>query len=431
MDKQIEAIHEAFLRCEGLSTDSRECGNNSMFCALKGERFDGNVYVEDVLSKGASFAISDNKDLANNAKVFVVNDTLKALQDLALFHRRYLGIPIVAITGTNGKTTTKELVAAVLSKKFKLKATAGNFNNHIGVPLTLLSMDKSLQMGIVEMGANHIGEIDFLCRIAEPNYGLITNVGKAHLEGFGSFEGVKETKGELYRYIQKAEGSIFINADNVHLIEMAKGVEGRITYGCSAGEITGKAVRNNPFLSLEWGVNKDDVNAVDTNLIGAYNLENILASIAIGHYFGVATVDINTALSEYEPTNNRSQFIKTEKNQIIMDAYNANPSSMKVAVQNFAQVNEDNKVLVLGGMKELGKDSLHEHKELIDLIASSNFNRVLYVGDEFASLLQDTDDYYADSDALIEQLKKHPLKAAYVLIKGSRSNKLEQLLSYL
>jgi len=429
---QIELIHKAFLSCDGVITDSRKCTANTMFFALKGERFDGNQYVKDVLANGVAYAVADDKQLRGLDNVFLVEDVLQTLQDLALFHRRYLNLPIIAITGTNGKTTSKELVSAVLAEKYKVKATSGNFNNHIGVPLTLLSMDKTIELGVVEMGANHIGEIGFLCSIAEPNFGLITNVGKAHLEGFGSFEGVKIAKGELYKYLLSNKGKVFINSDNEHLKGMAEGVVLKTQYGTKSGKIVGHVVQNSPYVTAEWNMGKDTYK-VQTNLIGEYNLENILCAICIGNEFGVSPKAINKALEAYQPTNNRSQFIESAKNKIIMDAYNANPSSMQVALENFSNVESKNKVVILGGMKELGVDSEVEHEKLLIHLQSTHFDKVILIGEEFKIMQIDNDQFevYDTSKQVGERLVKAPLKDAYILIKGSRSNQLEDLLDYL
>lgn len=430
---QIAAIHRAYLSSKGVSTDSRSNNEGVIFFALKGASFDGNKYVHEVLKSGAAYAVADDKALEGNESIFVVDDVLTTLQQLALFHRRYLNIPIIAITGTNGKTTTKELIAAVLAKKYITKATAGNYNNHIGVPLTLLSMDQSIELGVVEMGANHVGEIKALCEMAEPNYGIITNVGKAHLEGFGSFEGVKTAKGELYQYLKRTQGQLFINADNTHLCEMAEGIGNRIEYGTQKGTIIGQIAKDHPFVSIQWKTENDKEYYISTQLIGGYNLENILSAIAIGHTLGVSDDDIVNAIEHYAPTNNRSQFIQTQNNQIIMDAYNANPSSMQVALVNFGKVDVENKILILGGMKEMGSDSLTEHQKLLKMIQGLNIQRALLVGSEFNNLVNDieTIKHFDSTEQLIDSLKENPIKDAYLLIKGSRSNKLEEILPYL
>jgi UDP-N-acetylmuramoyl-tripeptide--D-alanyl-D-alanine ligase len=430
---QIAAIHRAYLSSKGVSTDSRSNNEGVIFFALKGASFDGNKYVHEVLKSGAAYAVADDKALEGNESIFVVDDVLTTLQQLALFHRRYLNIPIIAITGTNGKTTTKELIAAVLAKKYIIKATSGNYNNHIGVPLTLLSMDQSIELGVVEMGANHVGEIKSLCEMTEPNYGIITNVGKAHLEGFGSFEGVKTAKGELYQYLKRTQGQLFINADNTHLCEMAEGIGNRIEYGAQKGTITGQIVKDHPFVSIKWKTDKDKEYNTSTQLIGSYNLENILSAVAIGHTLGVLDEDIVSAIEHYTPTNNRSQFIQTQSNQIIMDAYNANPSSMQVALVNFGKVDVENKVLILGGMKEMGSDSLTEHQKLLEMMQGLNIQQALLVGSEFNILVNDSETikHFDSTEQLIDSLKENPIKNAYLLIKGSRSNKLEEILPYL
>ncbi|MCU4176354.1 UDP-N-acetylmuramoyl-tripeptide--D-alanyl-D-alanine ligase [Carboxylicivirga sp. N1Y90] len=429
---QLEDIYKAFLQSSSISTDSRKCEKNSMFVALKGDRFDGNKYVKDVLAKGAAFAIASDQSLVGMDNVFVVDDTLETLQALANHHRRKLNIPIIAITGTNGKTTTKELLAAVLSKKYRIKATAGNFNNHIGVPLTLLSMDENVELGVVEMGANHVNEIDLLCEIAEPNYGLITNVGKAHLEGFGSFEGVRKAKGEMYDYIASKNGLIFINRGNAYLMEMAEEVDRRFYYGKN-GIVQASLTAVNPFVSLDWELEDEGLlSNVDTKLIGGYNLENILAAIAVGSYFKVEKYEINKAIADYTPSNNRSQFIKTKNNRIIMDAYNANPSSMEVALENFNEIEEANKVIVIGGMKEMGEDSNAEHAKLLSLIQSGNYEKVILIGEEFNdNALTPNMRLFPDNKSLILSLQSEKLSDSYILIKGSRSNKLEEILPYL
>ncbi len=430
---QIASIHQAYLSSKGVSTDSR--GNNAgvIFFALKGASFDGNKYVEAVMKSGAAYAVADDPSLANISNVFIVDNVLTTLQELALFHRRYLNIPIIAITGSNGKTTTKELIAAILKEKYNIKATSGNFNNHIGVPLTLLSMDSSVEIGVVEMGANHIGEIELLCNIAEPNYGIITNVGKAHLEGFGSFDGVKKAKGELYQYLKNNNGQLFINSDNEHLQQMAKGISNRVEYGSSKGQITGQLTSEHPFVAIKWQADDSNEHTTTTHLIGAYNFENILSAICIGYILGVDKNRINKAIEKYTPTNNRSQFIQSGSNQIIMDAYNANPSSMQVALQNFARIDASNKILILGGMKELGHDSLAEHQKLLDTIRNLSFKQVLLVGDEFKGIIAADNQfkYFDTTDKLIESIKSLPITDACILVKGSRSNQLEDLLPHL
>ena len=435
METVLEQIYELYLKHRTVSTDSRNCPVGAIYFALKGERFDGNKFVLDVLNNGAAYAVSDDKSLIGIDNVIVVSDVLKTLQNLAQLHRRKLGIPILGITGTNGKTTTKELVATVLQKKFRVEATKGNLNNHIGVPLTILLMDENVEFGVVEMGANHIGEIDFLCRIAEPDFGVITNVGKAHLEGFGSFEGVKMAKGELYSFLREKSAAVFINADNVQLRQMGKGLTNKFEYGIESGALKGHVMDvNNPFLSVNWySVSGDCMNSIETNLIGAYNLENVLCAIAIGTYFEISPQDINDAISSYCPTNNRSQFIETATNKIILDAYNANPSSMVEALNNFDKMDHIRKVAILGGMKELGEDSISEHEKLIEHIAGLNISTLILVGEEFAGFsIPDVPILKFDSYESVNQfLEKSPLSNSLLLIKGSRSNQLEKIVPFL
>ncbi|WP_430814492.1 UDP-N-acetylmuramoyl-tripeptide--D-alanyl-D-alanine ligase [Carboxylicivirga sp. RSCT41] len=428
---QIADIHKAFLSSKGVSTDSRNNNQGVIFFALKGANFDGNKYVKDVLSNGAAFAVADDYSLKGIENIFVVDDVLTCLQELALHHRRYLNIPIIAITGTNGKTTTKELVAAVMSRKFNIMATQGNFNNHIGVPLTLLSMNKTVELGIVEMGANHVGEIELLCKIAEPNFGIITNVGKAHLEGFGSFEGVKTAKGELYQHIKNNNGKLFINHDNEHLMGMASGIENRIEFGVESGFISGQTTKNDPFIAMSWQTEDGLSYHIQTKLIGSYNLENILSAICIGHTFNVKPEDINAAIEDYTPTNNRSQFIQTAHNKIIMDAYNANPSSMQVALNNFSEMDATNKLVILGGMKEMGDDCITEHQKLLDTINKLTFEKVILIGTEFKAINTYNAIFYEDNESLIKDIQLKPIQNKSILIKGSRSNKLEELLPHL
>lgn len=435
METVLDQIYDLFLRHRVISTDSRSCPVGAIYFALKGERFDGNEFVLDVLKRGAVYAVTDDKSLIGVDNVIIVPNVLKTLQNLAQFHRRKLGIPILGITGTNGKTTTKELVATVLQKKFKVEATKGNLNNHIGVPLTILSMDENVEFGVVEMGANHIGEIDFLCRIAEPDFGVITNVGKAHLEGFGSFEGVKKAKGELYGFLREKSALVFINADNVQLEQMGKGLSNKYEYGIEKGVLKG-CVRdvNNPFLSVNWySESMGRKNSLETHLIGAYNLENVLCAIAVGTYFGISSNDINDALSNYWPANNRSQFIKTATNKIILDAYNANPSSMLEALNNFSNMDHISKVAILGGMKELGEDSITEHEKLIEHISRLGISTLILVGEEFADFTIPTvSTFKFDSyESVNSFLKTSPLRNSLLLIKGSRSNQLEKIVPFL
>lgn len=435
---EITSLYDIFLKYPFITTDSRNCPKDSIFFALKGENFNGNLFAEKALQTGCSYAVVDewNGTLDNDERIILVNNVLETLQKLANHHRRKLKIPIVGITGTNGKTTTKELVANILSKEFKVAYTQGNFNNHIGVPLTLLSMDKSHEIGVVEMGANHPGEIKTLCEIAEPNFGIITNVGKAHIEGFGSFENVIKTKGELYDFIRERGGKVFVNKDNSYLLEMSEDMD-RILYGKDNSELFASAtlLNGDPFLEFEWRF-FDNVFHVKTNLVGEYNIDNALAGIAVGKYFGINAEYISDALTRYQPKNNRSQFERTEHNDVIVDAYNANPTSMKVALDYFVKITSDlPKALILGEMKELGAISEEEHQRILEFVASQSFSKAFFVGKSFSDLADkfnhSTFHFFENAETLSAFLKENPLRDHYILLKGSHSVHLEKLVEYL
>lgn len=427
----IEQIYKIFQTCQYISTDSRSIRPNSIFFALKGDNFDGNRFIEDAIQKGCAAAVSSDPKFSGNDKVFVVKDTLKVLQELANLHRRTLNIPIIAITGTNGKTTTKELLSSVLAQKIRVACTGGNKNNHIGVPLTLLSMNRTVDIGIVEMGANHIGEIKALCEIAEPDYGLITNIGKAHLEGFGSIEGVKKTKGELYDYLKKKNGIIFSNIDNPILNELLNNYSS-IGYGKSDSAFCiGKYSEFGLEAAVEWQVNNEK-GLAKSNLIGEYNFENILVAITVGSYFGVPGTAIDNAIACYFPRNNRSQLIKTSRNSLILDFYNANPTSMVAAIENFKNIKDKNKCLILGDMLELGSDALEEHKNLLDYVEQSNFKKVFLVGGIFNKFSTDYEfNFFKNVEDLAKNFVKHPETSKFFLVKGSRGIKLEKCTDYL
>ncbi len=427
----IEEIYKIFQTCQYISTDSRSIRPNSIFFALKGDNFDGNIFIEDAIQKGCAAAVSSDPIFLDNDKVFVVKDTLKALQDLANLHRRTLNIPIIAITGTNGKTTTKELLSSVLAQKIRVACTGGNKNNHIGVPLTLLSMNRTVDIGIVEMGANHIGEIKTLCEIAEPDYGLITNIGKAHLEGFGSIEGVKKTKGELYDYLKKKNGIIFSNIDNPILNELLNNYSS-IGYGKSESAFcVGKYSEYGLEAAVEWQANNEK-GLAKSNLIGAYNFENILVAITVGSYFDVPGTAIDTAIACYFPRNNRSQLIKTSRNALILDSYNANPTSMIAAIENFKNIKDINKCLILGDMLELGSDASEEHKNILDYVEQSSFKKVFLVGDIFSKFSSDYEfNFFNTVEELAKNFVKHPETSKFFLVKGSRGIKLEKCTDYL
>lgn len=426
---EIAELYKCFMECGKVTTDSRNCPEGSMFIALKGETFNGNAFAAQALKQGCRYAVIDESEYAGEGTILVDN-CLQALQQLANYHRRQLKTPVIGITGTNGKTTTKELISTVLSRKFNTLYTEGNFNNHIGVPLTLLRLTKEHEMAVVEMGANHPGEIKTLVHIAEPDYGIITNVGKAHLQGFGSFEGVIRTKGELYDFLRaKGGATIFIQNENPYLNGIAEGLT-CVRYGQTAGlYVSGELISCSPFLSFRWtaeGVSHE----VNTHLIGSYNLDNMLAAAAIGRYFGVSDDDISSALASYLPHNNRSQLKETADNKLIVDAYNANPTSMMAALKNFRQVEAPHKMVILGDMKELGEASREEHQKVVDYLKECGFDRVVLVGPEFAAA---THSYqtFQHVDEVLADIRMHKPQGYYILIKGSNSMKLSQLLEYL
>lgn len=426
---EIAELYKCFMECGEVTTDSRNCPEGSMFIALKGETFNGNAFAAQALKQGCRYAVIDESEYAGEGTILVDN-CLQALQQLANYHRRQLKTPVIGITGTNGKTTTKELISTVLSRKFNTLYTEGNFNNHIGVPLTLLRLTKEHEMAVVEMGANHPGEIKTLVHIAEPDYGIITNVGKAHLQGFGSFEGVIRTKGELYDFLRaKGGATIFIQNENPYLNGIAEGLT-CVRYGQTAGlYVSGELISCSPFLSFRWtaeGVSHE----VNTHLIGSYNLDNMLAAAAIGRYFGVSDDDISSALASYLPHNNRSQLKETANNKLIVDAYNANPTSMMAALKNFRQVEAPHKMVILGDMKELGEASREEHQKVVDYLKECGFDRVVLVGPEFAAA---THSYqtFQHVDEVLADIRMHKPQGYYILIKGSNSMKLSQLPEYL
>ena len=396
-----------------------------IFFALKGDKFDGNQYAGKALASGCVYAVIDNPDYYIGERTILVDNVLKTLQQLAHHHRKVLGLPIIGITGTNGKTTTKELLAAVLSTKFNLLYTEGNFNNHIGVPLTLLRLTHDHEMAVIEMGASHPGDIKELVDIVHPNYGIITNVGRAHLEGFGSFEGVIRTKGELYDYIRRSKGKIFIKKENEYLQSIAKGIE-QITYGNGDDAFaSGQVVSCDPFLVFNWK-QQGKLHTVETHMIGSYNLDNVLAAVAVGRFFKIPAERISRAIAAYEPTNNRSQFKKTDNNELIIDAYNANPSSMKVALDNFITMPVQPKAIILGDMRELGPTSDELHAEVVEQIKKGQFDKVFLCGEHFSKVGKEFSPF-ATTEAMVEELRKQPLKGYHILIKGSHSMGLEKL----
>lgn len=427
----LEKIYRCFLEAsQKVSTDSRQIERGCLFFALKGENFNGNRYANDALNSGAAYSIVDESEFVTSDRTILVGDVLSTLQDLALLHRKKLGIPILGITGTNGKTTTKELIATVLAEKYNVSFTQGNLNNHIGVPITLLKMDDKTEFGVIEMGANHPGEIAQLCQIADPDFGIITNVGKAHLEGFGSFEGVIKTKGELYEYIAKKNGVIFYNRNNPYLEELGKNIQKRVSYGTNDAAFKGELLQSPPFVHLKANFPKG-VLYLNTKLIGDFNFENVLAAACIGNYFEIDPLKIQLAIKNYEPKNNRSQLIVRNDLKIIMDAYNANPTSMKASLESFAAQNDGSSYLILGDMLELGEYSSNEHLSILQLIKEKGFSEVFLVGKEFAKANQNFHFRSYDSvEDLCLFLQKKPIKNGNVLLKGSRGIKLEKVLEY-
>ncbi len=425
----IKNLHKIFLRSKGVTTDTRTIEKGQVFFALKGENFNGNKYALNALEKGASYAVVD-EDLEPHDKLIKVDNVLECLQNLATYHRDFLNIPILAITGTNGKTTTKELISSVLAKKYNLAYTKGNFNNHIGVPLTILSFTQKTELAVVEMGANHPGEIDALCKIAKPDYGIITNIGKAHLEGFGSFEGVVQTKTELYRYLQsKTDSKLFVNADDSLLLGLSKNFES-ISYGRGDNAKTKvKFKEAQPFLKLQW-----NNYLINTNLVGAYNFANVAAAICVGSYFEVPDNLIVEALTEYNPQNKRSQLVKTKNNNtVIVDAYNANPESMRLSISNFSNFPEKDKILILGDMLELGNQSRKEHKAIIELVEALKFKDAYFVGSHFNELKAEYKhfQFVKDTKSICELIMSNSWKNKTVLLKASRGIKLEDALQSL
>lgn len=428
----IETIYKAFLTCNGVTTDSRNCPPNSMFIALKGETFNGNAFAAKALEAGCAFAVIDEEAYAqpNDERYLLVADCLKALQQLANLHRRTLNTRIIGITGTNGKTTTKELIAAVLSKQYNILYTQGNLNNQIGVPLTLLKLRPEHQLAVVEMGASHPGDIQELVEIAEPDCGLITNVGKAHLQGFGSFEGVIRTKGELYDFLRtRLDAFIFLHDDNPYLKPIAKELKS-ISYGSQPNLfVSGTSEAGSLYLTFNWQTNDTDYR-VRTQLIGDYNLPNALAAVAVGRYFDVPCELINEALEQYTPQNNRSQLKQTAHNTLIIDAYNANPSSMQVSIANFHRMEAADKLLILGDMRELGNDSEAEHQRIIDQLTEFGFTQVMLVGPLFAATKHPFRSF-ADAPSLIETLQAEQPQGKTILIKGSNGIRLFSIVEYL
>jgi len=430
----IETLYQHYLDFPIVCTDTRTIQKDCLFFALKGENFNANTFAEAALQQGAAFAIIDEEQFAVNERCIIVPDVLGALQELAKYHRRQLQLPVIGLTGSNGKTTTKELINAVLSEKYRVFATKGNLNNHIGVPLSVLSIRKDTEIAVIEMGANHQKEIEMLCEIAQPTHGLITNVGMAHLDGFGGFEGVKKGKAELYAYLKKTHGFAFIHRENPYLREMSQvaGLNKVIYYGLTAGDQTrGILTEANPFIALKWEY-QGKAWDVHTHLTGTYNTENILAAVCIGNFFKVAPEAINRGLKNYRPVNNRSQLTETAKNKVICDFYNANPSSMAVALANLNALSAESKVVIIGDMFELGAESAEQHRQIVKLALAYAFDKVVFIGEHFfASKSDERGLFFRNRDEAKEYLLQHAVERSLVLLKGSRGMALEQLLPLL
>lgn len=422
----IARLYDIYRQHPVVATDTRKIAQDSIFFALKGANFDGNKFAAQALAAGAAYAVVDDAAVAEGDRFVLVDDALTALQQLANFHRRQFSIPFIAITGSNGKTTTKELVAAVLAARYRTYATGGNLNNHIGVPLTLLKIKNDAEMAVIEMGANHQREIAGYCVIAEPTHAIITNCGKAHIEGFGGEAGVRKGKGELYDYIRANEGTVFRNVTLPYLDEMAAGIDRQVTYGTDNADYVGTPLMNGLFLSVEVA----GMGRIDTQLVGIYNYSNVMTAVAVGLHFGVPFGSIKAAIETYSPDNSRSQMIRKGSNIIVLDAYNANPTSMRAAILNFHSSELANKILWIGGMREMGDAEQQEHRELVALIQSMPWKDVILVGNEFRGLQQGYT-WFATSAEAAEFIRSHKPENSSVLIKGSRGSKMETLLDAL
>ena len=430
---QIENLYTIYLQHPSIQTDTRKIKKDDLFFALKGENFNGNIFAQQAIELGAAYAIVDEEISFNSPKIIKVNNVLQTLQALAKHHREQFNnmpngrqVPFIAITGSNGKTTTKELIHQVLSTTYQTYTTEGNLNNHIGIPLTILKVKKDAQIVVIEMGANHQKEIESYCTYTLPTHGLITNCGKAHLEGFGGLLGIRKGKGELYDYLRANKGKVFLMNDYDYLIEMAKGIAATFTYGTINADVIGTILKDDTFLQV--AISKGITETIKTQLVGDYNLPNVLAAVAIGVYFKVDEVKIKTALENYTPSNSRSQLIKKASNTIILDAYNANPSSMQLAIENFAKIEADKKVLLLGGMMELGNESITEHQAIVDLLNNYNWLNVVLVGGDFNKITHPYV-YFHNASQAKEWLVNKKFFDTYFLIKGSRSMQMEKVLA--
>jgi UDP-N-acetylmuramoyl-tripeptide--D-alanyl-D-alanine ligase len=422
----IEELYKVYQQFPSIQTDTRKLKTGHIFFALKGDNFNGNHFATQAIANGAVYAVIDEKEFEIPGKTILVNNVLTVLQDLAKHHRQQFNIPFLAITGSNGKTTTKELIHAVLSTSFKTYTTEGNLNNHIGIPLTILKIKPDAEIAVIEMGANHQKEIDSYCEYAMPTHGLITNCGKAHLEGFGSIEGVRKGKGELFDYLRKNNGAAFVMWDYDYLQEMSKGILSITKYGTANADIEGVFVKSDPYLTIE--IKKgSEAGIIHTQLVGEYNLPNVLAAVAIGNHFKVPDQKIKSSIENYSPSNSRSQLVEKGTNKIILDAYNANPSSMKLAIENFSNLKTENKVLILGGMAELGAESMEEHKTLISLIGQNDWKAVVLIGGDFLKINHPYLSFSNVNEAK-EWFTEQRFTDSHILVKGSRSVKLEKIL---
>lgn len=426
---EISALYQLYHQFPSVQTDTRKLKDGDIFFALKGPSFNGNTFAKQALEMGAAYAVIDEPEYKDNDQCLLVDDVLETLQDLAKYHRQQFDIPFIAITGSNGKTTTKELIATALGAKYKTYATEGNLNNHIGVPLTLLKIKDDAEMAIIEMGANHLHEIAGYCEVALPTHGIITNCGKAHIEGFGSIEGVRKGKGELYDYLRAHDGVIFRNTDLDYLEGMSAGIRQQVTYGSANAHYIGKLLTGDIFVKLAL-LNSGAEATIETQLVGDYNFPNVMTAVAIGLHFGVPVNAIKKVIAAYNPDNSRSQLIKRGSNTIILDAYNANPTSMKAAINNFASKDMAGKVVYLGGMKEMGDTEKQEHIELVSLLKEHTWANVILVGKEFEGIQKDYQ-WFLNSEEAAESVKKNPPQSSSILIKGSRGSKMEKILEAL
>jgi len=423
----IEQLYALYKQYPSVQTDTRKLKDGDIFFALKGDNFNGNAFAQKAIDAGAAYAVIDEASYEIAGKTILVENVLTALQALAKHHREKFTIPFIGITGSNGKTTTKELIHAVLSTSFKTYTTEGNLNNHIGVPITILKIKDDAEMAVIEMGANHQKEIESYCVYAQPTHGIITNCGKAHLEGFGGIEGVKKGKGELYDHLRKHNGTAFVMWDYEYLQEMSHDISPIIKYGTGNADVEGNVVKSEPFLEVAFSKGVDQAR-LTTQLVGDYNLPNVLVAAAVGSFFNVTSLKIKSAIENYSPSNSRSQLIEKGTNKIILDAYNANPSSMKLAIENFARLHAENKVLMLGGMAELGIESLEEHKAIVDLIKVYNWKNVVLVGGDFLKFEHPFLKFNTAQEAK-DWLRSQSLENTHLLIKGSRSMQMEKVLS--